>query len=1196
MTDKENKISILEKRIRELEAENNRFRKIKKLISDHPGSFFQFTVKADGSYDTPFLSEENYDLTGLPRDKELKFSEIIELVHPEDKSRVRNSIEKAVAVKAKWDMNFRIIRKDGEIRWINGIAMPGENSNEFPVWDGIFYDITEQKNTIDRLTAQDLKYRELFDNVNDAIFLNYFDDHGDPSGIFEVNETAVRLTGYTKKELLEKKLNDLLVSEPVNEKNNSILTKIDTEAESIFNVVIKHKSGKLIPVEVSSHVFYSGEEKIAINAVRDRSERIEFEKAVKENEKKYRTLFESSVDGIMLMKDLVFIDCNQAAAEIYGCTKEDLIGKTPLDFSPEYQNEKTKSADIAKEYIKRAISGEIMIFTWKHHKLNGEPFDSEISLTPMTLNDEQYVLAIARDVTERIKVQKALMESEKKYRMVVDNAEEAIVILQDGKIKFANPRLFELLDYSENEIYTSGFEKFIYPEDRAEAFERYKRRIKGEKFTPQSTFRIIDINGNLRWISNNAIQISWQGEKATLNFLSDITERKIAEEELKISEKKFRNIVESTPMGIHQFEMDDNGDLIFIGGNKAVTKILDFDHKDILFKPILEAFPGLKGSDVPDIYRDIAMNGGVWYKEQVDYDTDEIKGAFEVHAFQTSPGRVSVMFNDISDRIEAEKELRRWASTFQNAQWGIVVNSPDGKTIQLVNPAFAKMHGYKEKELIGEPVAKLLSPESAKKLDHYISVSNEKGFNTFEIEHRRKNGEIFPVQINVTVVRNDARNIRYRVLNVIDITEKKQAEEALKIRDAAIESAIQPIGMADPEGKMTYVNKAFLDLWGYPKKDEVIGRDFREFGKIDEMEDILKQVRESGGMTGEIKGFKNDGSEFDLQYSINFVNDKFGNPVQLMGSFIDITDKKKSREEIQQLNAELRELNELLEEKVIERTSELNEALEKLETRNIELEELNIKVAQDADRLLRLNEELFDSEQKLKESNATKDKFFSIIAHDLINPMQSLMLSSELLMRFCNTYDKEKIADKAMKINAAVNQLHNLLENLLTWARAQSGRIDFMPEKLDIADIVENTVEIFHGQIESKNIEMEIDIPSDSEIIFDENMIRTVLRNLISNAVKFTGERGKVGISMENSGDDTYINISDTGIGMSPEDQVKLFRIDVANREIGSSGEKGTGLGLIICKEFVEKHNGTILVESSPGEGSVFSIKIPGQL
>ncbi|MGC8748024.1 MAG: ATP-binding protein [Candidatus Kapaibacteriota bacterium] len=241
----------------------------------------------------------------------------------------------------------------------------------------------------------------------------------------------------------------------------------------------------------------------------------------------------------------------------------------------------------------------------------------------------------------------------------------------------------------------------------------------------------------------------------------------------------------------------------------------------------------------------------------------------------------------------------------------------------------------------------------------------------------------------------------------------------------------------------------------------------------------------------------------------------------------------------------------------------------------------------------KVEEELRQSEQKLRELNATKDKFFSIIAHDLKNPIGAFKNVLELLYENFNDFTKEEILEFIEPLKESSTQLFSLLENLLLWSRAQTGRIQIEPIEFDIVDLIRQNINLLQLQAANKQIKIEMDVPERIFVLADINSITTVLRNLISNAIKFTQPNGKIVVSATSKNNFAEVCVEDTGVGMSKETMEKLFRIDVHHTSLGTANEKGTGLGLIVCKEFVEANGGQIWVESKEGKGSKFYFTIP---
>jgi signal transduction histidine kinase/ligand-binding sensor domain-containing protein len=272
-----------------------------------------------------------------------------------------------------------------------------------------------------------------------------------------------------------------------------------------------------------------------------------------------------------------------------------------------------------------------------------------------------------------------------------------------------------------------------------------------------------------------------------------------------------------------------------------------------------------------------------------------------------------------------------------------------------------------------------------------------------------------------------------------------------------------------------------------------------------------------------------------------------------------------------------------LESKVQSRTKELRETERELRSAQTLLEE---KVKERTARLGTANE-------LLKETNATKDKFFSIIAHDLKSPFVGLLGYSELLSNEIDSLSKEKVVEYSMNLNKNIKNTYNLLENLLNWALLQTGRMAFSPESLDLYLEIESIADLLSANSSSKNIKILNGVNLNTYIEADRNMIRTVLYNLISNAIKFTRHGGEVCINTKNECKYTVISVSDNGIGIPKEHIDTLFDLDSNISTKGTANEKGTGLGLLLCKEMIEKHKGRISAESEEGKGTTFKVEIP---
>jgi PAS domain S-box-containing protein len=375
--------------------------------------------------------------------------------------------------------------------------------------------------------------------------------------------------------------------------------------------------------------------------------------------------------------------------------------------------------------------------------------------------------------------------------------------------------------------------------------------------------------------------------------------------------------------------------------------------------------------------------------------------------------------------------------------------------------------------------------------------------------------------------------------------------QAIKLRKANIEliklskvasETDNAITIFDKDGNVEWVNEAFQRMYGYSLDQYKTEKSSNIIDSSDNpniTEAIKSCINEKKSVVYEIKTKTRDGKELWAQTTLTHVIDKDGNTLNLIAIETDITEIKKAQKEI-----------------------------------------LNQK------------HEIEEQRDKLAISNATKNKFFRIIAHDLRNPISTLAGSTNLIFNDFEEYNEEQTKGFIGELNKLSNTTFNLLENLLDWSSTQIGDIDFSPSPIVLELIIKETIELITRKVNSKNINLIINIEKGSIAFSDENMVKTVIRNLLSNAVKFTPENGKIEISTKVNKDLITCSVKDSGIGIKKEDLKKLFRIDAHHSTPGLSNEKGSGLGLMLCKEFIEKNEGKINVISEPQKGTTITFTL----
>ncbi|MCE1188732.1 MAG: PAS domain S-box protein [Ignavibacteria bacterium] len=388
----------------------------------------------------------------------------------------------------------------------------------------------------------------------------------------------------------------------------------------------------------------------------------------------------------------------------------------------------------------------------------------------------------------------------------------------------------------------------------------------------------------------------------------------------------------------------------------------------------------------------------------------------------------------------------------------------------------------------------------------------------------------------------------------IDLTEQKKVLESLRFSENQFrsiwENSYDGMRLVDEAGIIRRVNSAFCDMFKLPK-EKLEGKNVSVIYEESEGQRIWNVLR-NNFVSGKIdraierKVVLWDASEIWVELSNVFIDIGEGEKL-LLSIFRDITQRKHAQEEL------------------IELFTQKNNLIAQLET----------------------------AKKELEKTNSTKDKFFSILAHDLKNPFFGILGYSELLAVDAKNYTPERIQELALKINETSNKTYRLLENLLEWSRSQTKRIVFSPHLIPLWERGVQVCKDVEAQALQKKIVLSNNFPIGLQVFADANMLDTILRNLISNAVKFTRIGGAIRLSAESENGFVRISVHDNGVGIQRDIIESLFSVEEKTVSKGTSGEEGTGLGLIICTEFVKKHGGELWAESKLNEGSTFIFTIP---
>ncbi len=640
-------------------------------------------------------------------------------------------------------------------------------------------------------------------------------------------------------------------------------------------------------------------------------------------------------------------------------------------------------------------------------------------------------------------------------------------------------------------------------------------------------------------------------ENASLKALyeKDITELKFKEEALKQTSRKWEAIVSTSPDGIGVATLEGKIQLI---SDKLVKMHGYIEEKpdDFLGRSIFDFIdPADHKKLIGNIQKLITSKKVNELTEYTGLRKDKSRFNIDVNSTvlldsNGKPASILYVERDITERKLVEEALRqseeKYRLIFEYTPVGVLSFDENG-VIVACNDKIIEIIGSSREALVGINMLNL--PDE--KLHSSIKKALSGGIGYYDgIYNSVTANKSTPVRAIFTPM-NVGDGIYGGVGIIEDITERKQTEEVLHKSNQKLEAIISAspdgIGIISLDGKMQFMSDKLIKMYGYSldEKEKYIGKPVFDFIDPEYHKQLMDNFKKllSGESDYKIREYlviRKDNSRFYIDLNYTLLQDSDGKPASILFVERDSTERRQSELIIQQQFKQLQELN------------------------------------------------------------SAKDKFFSIISHDLRSPFQDLILLTELLAEGVSDFSPTKLSELGKQMNNNAKNLLKLLSNLLEWARMQQGIVTFAPAKLHLSTVVSENINLIIRRGEQKGIELISEVPENQLVYADEDMLNSIFRNLLSNAVKFTKQGGKVTVSSKEIDKDIVeVSVRDSGIGMSAELCSKLFKMDEKVGRKGTDGEGSTGLGLLLCKEFIEKNGGKIWVESSVDLGSAFYFTLP---
>ncbi len=772
----------------------------------------------------------------------------------------------------------------------------------------------------------------------------------------------------------------------------------------------------------------------------------------------------------------------------------------------------------------------------------------------------------------------ATVQEKQQFIETIANSTPNIIYIHDvveQRNIYSNKAMYDIFGYSPEEVEEMGasfLETVIHPDDytrlraRWEGFSDY---YANSEYPIKSEYQIQDKQGKWHWLNSYEAVFHRDANGRVLQLIGtsiDVTQQKLGE----IERQKIVKELEFQKMALDEAALvtitDAHGVINYV--NQHFCDISQYTREELIGKN-----HHIVKSDYhpPEFFADLwqtIRRGKVWQGEIKNKRKDGSLHWLDTTIVpfldeQGKPFQYLAIRIDIDERKRAEENLIK-VNTLQQAildgsEYAILSTNLEG-IIQTYNSGAEKMFGYSPEEVVGKLTPLILHPEFD--IDVAVaSISEELGqpmprhFSTLMTrvmqgqniseEHTciRKDGSTFPAHLSISALRDQQGQVTGFLGITQDISHSKEILEKLRRQLAAVEASVDGVAILR-NNQYIYLNNAHLQIFGYEKAEELLGKEWRIIYEPEEIshieQDVLPQLGEYKYWRGTNRAKRKDGSIFDQELSLTITSDG-----DLICVCRDISERRQAEIQLQQTNEQLTVANE-----------------------------------------------------ELAKASQLKSEFLANMSHELRTPLNSILGLSQVLQEQVFGELNSKQQQSMQTIYNSGQHLLELINDILELAKIESGKLELHQENVAVLSLCQNSLSIVKSQATKKNIQLHLIMPDDHlQVSVDERRIRQVLINLLSNAVKFTPDHGMVTLQVMPQYEEKQLllHVVDTGIGISPEDQSKLFQAFVQIDSKLSRRYEGTGLGLVLVKQIVEMHGGTVNLTSELGQGSCFTICLPWQ-
>ncbi|MHA2010467.1 MAG: PAS domain-containing sensor histidine kinase [Promethearchaeota archaeon] len=1085
-----------------------------------------------------YVSPQIYEISGF-KQEEIVGKNGFKLMHPDDIKKAAESLKEALDKKNKIYIEYRTIHKNGSYIDVSASGRIVNIDGEDRVF-AVVRDLTEQKRSEKK---SEKKYRQLIEDAFEGVWV--IDENAFTT---LVNPSMSRILGYEADEMIGRSLYDFTLQEDIETTKKTLERRRKGIKEEIEKKFIRKDGNEVLTRLMSSPIFDNDSRYIgAIAFVSDITERKNTENLLKESEEKFRTLFELAPSSTIVSDtEGKIIFYNEKFCKLHDVKKPELLkGRSVLEFFAK------KDWPKLAESIRKTAEGVILEpIQYTMIKEDGTPFEAEANSSGIRDKNGNIVnlIGVAQDITERMKKDQKLRDSESKYRnlsiqykMLLESITDAVyalnrdweyIIVNKNAEKIINMPIENLLGHSIFEVFP-GIEQTPF-------FETYKKVMNtGNAERVINTFKLPDGHKGYYEVSVYPI------EEGILCIAKDVTEEKEFEQKLKDSEEKYSHLFKSSPQSIIIGDMKGN----IIDCNFKEGQITGRTREELIGKNMMDIkmFP-------PESLPVVMKNFGVLLK-------GEIPNSVEVQIFKKDGSRIwvqpsasifklkdkmyfQIIMQDINDRKKSEESLRdseeKFRTLFEIAPASIVVLDLEGN-INLSNQKFRDLHGIKTQELLEERnIRDFFKKSDLPKLQEAMKRSLDgiqRGINQYTM--LKQDGTEFPAEAISSGIKNKNGEITGLIGVAQDISKRNKSEQKLRESEEKFRTITEQSFMAISilqDGEFKYLNQKMTELTGYSVEEmlEWVEEDITKTVYPDDLKLIAKpyQKNKNGDpLSFKSTTFRSIRKDGKIRWLETFSKkiDYEGKPATLT-TYMDITEKKEAEQELIKLNS--------LKSELLRRTS-----------------------------------------------------------HELKTPLVSIKGYSDLLL----SVHKEKLDDYVLssivEIKQGCERLESLIQDILNTSELESGAIQLKKTEEDLSFLIKLSIRELKGITRLRNHAISLDIHDKLIASFEQEQIHRVISSLLNNAIKYTPPNGKIKIKTEIKDSLIQFSIRDSGIGLTEEEKKLLFSQFGKIERYGQGYDiisDGSGLGLYISKKIIELHGGEIWVESEGrNKGSTFYFTLP---